>query len=278
MIHLKQGLQELRTLFNAKEYKKCNELLTKLKIELSEANLLVPNVHLATEDMVLAREIFEIGAYTSLRLSDTEAFVRYTSQLQPYFSHPLLLSKLPLSEHRSLLMGLWLLSLLEKNSIAEFYTSLETLPTDMIEYDKYISWVIKLEQSIMEGSYDRVKKMLIYCPSPEYEIYVNMIMDLVRNEIANCLEKAYTSLPLENAVGLLFLSNLNEIIEFSHKKEWLIQDNRIYFPDKASESVDEMLVDDQAGPFKFSGIRTETPNLIFVQQILGYAEELEQIV
>ncbi|EMR11623.1 hypothetical protein PNEG_00062 [Pneumocystis murina B123] len=274
---LKQGLQELRNLFNTKQYIKCSELLTRLKIALSEENLLVPGAHLEVNDMILAREIFEIGAYTSLRLSDTEAFVRYTSQLQPYFSNPLL-SKLPLSQHQSLLTGLWLLNLLAKNCIAEFYTSLETLPTDMIEYDKYISWVIKLEQSIMEGSYDRVKKMLIHCPSPEYEIYVNMIMDLVRNEIANCLEKAYTSLPLQNAVGLLFLSNLNEIIEFSNKKEWLIQNDRIYFPDKASESVDEMLIDDQTGSFKFNGIKSETPNLNFVQQILGYAEELEQIV
>ncbi|QSL64352.1 hypothetical protein MERGE_001652 [Pneumocystis wakefieldiae] len=127
----------------------------------------------------------------------------------------------------------------------------------MIEHDKYISW-----------------KMLAHCPSPEYEIYIYSS----RNEIANCLEKAYTSLPLQNAVGLLFLSNLNEIIEFSHKKEWLIENNRIYFPDKASESVDEMLIDDQTGSFKFNGIKSETPNLSFVQQILGYAQELEQIV
>ncbi|KAG4303893.1 hypothetical protein PORY_002710 [Pneumocystis oryctolagi] len=278
MNDLKQGVQELKEFFNAREYKRCNEILTKLKILLSEVNLLVPNVHGSVNDMILAREVFEIGAYTSLCLSDTEAFTRYTSQLQPYFSDPLLLSKLPLSQHRSLLTGLSLLNLLSKNCIAEFYTSLETLPTDMIEHDKYISWVIKLEQSIMEGSYDRAQKMLMQCPSPEYEVYVDMIMDLVRNEIANCLEKAYSSLPLKNAIGLLFLSNLSEIIEFAHKKEWLIQNDRIYFPDMASESVDEMLVDDQTSFLKSSGIKTDTPCLTFVQQILGYAQELEQIV
>ncbi|KAG5439303.1 hypothetical protein PCK2_000864 [Pneumocystis canis] len=217
MNHLKEKVQELKTSFTAGEYKKCSEMLTKLKILLSENNLLVPHIYAPVNDMVLARDIFEIGAYTSLRLSDMEAFARYTSQLQPYFSDPLLLSKLPLSQHRSLLTGLSLLNLLSKNCISDFYTSLETLPADMIEYDTYISWVIKLEQSIMEGSYDHTRKMLMQCPSPEYEIYVNMIMDLVRNEIANCLEKAYSSLPLQNAVWLLFLSNLDELIEFSHK-------------------------------------------------------------
>ncbi|CCJ28724.1 unnamed protein product [Pneumocystis jirovecii] len=278
MNNLKQQFQELKNLFNAGKYKECNETLTKLKILLSEANLLVPDAHGSVTDMIFTREIFEIGAYTSLRLCDTDAFARYTSHLQPYFSDPLLVSKLPLSKHQSLLTGLSLLNLLSKNCIAEFYTSLETLPRDMIENDKYVSWVIKLEQSIMEGSYDRVQKMLIECPSQEYEIYVNMIMDLVRNEIANCLEKAYPSLPLQNAVGLLFLSNINEIIEFSHKKEWLIENNRIYFPDTASESVDEMLVDDQTNCLKFGSIKTDTPCLTFVQQILGYAQELEQIV
>ncbi|KAG5519665.1 hypothetical protein PMAC_001821 [Pneumocystis sp. 'macacae'] len=278
MNNLKQQFQELKYLYDSGEYKKCNEILTKLKILLSNANLLVPDASRSVDDMVFARGVFEIGAYTSLRLHDTEAFARYTSHLQPYFSDPLLISKLPLSEHQSLLTGLSLLNLLAKNCIAEFYTSLETLPRDMIEHDKYISWVIKLEQSIMEGSYDRVRKMLIECPSPEYEIYVNMIMDLVRNEIANCLEKAYPSLPLQNAVGLLFLSSLDEIIEFSHKKEWLIQNNRIYFPDIASESVDEMLIDDQTSSLKLGSIKIDTPCLTFVQQILGYAQELEQIV
>ncbi|KAG4303550.1 hypothetical protein PCANB_000125 [Pneumocystis canis] len=278
MNNLREKVQELKSLFTAGEYKKCTEILTELKILLSENNLLVPNIHALANDMVLARDVFEIGAYTSLRLSDMEAFARYTSQLQPYFSDPILLSKLPLSQHRSLLTGLSLLNLLSKNCISDFYTTLETLPIDMIEHDKHISWVIKLEQSIMEGSYDRTQKMLMQCPSPEYEIYVNMIMDLVRNEIANCLEKAYSSLPLQNAVWLLFLSNLNEIIEFSHKKEWLIQNNRIYFPDMALESLDEMLVDDQTNTFKPSGLKTDIPCLTFVQQILGYAQELEQIV
>lgn len=62
--------------------------LTKAKIELTQSGLLVPSPQDATtntNEVVLAREILEIGAFSSLRQREVESFDRYVGLLRTFY-------------------------------------------------------------------------------------------------------------------------------------------------------------------------------------------------
>ncbi len=46
--------------------------------------------------------------------------------------------------------------LLSKNKIADFHTELEQLPSDALQNNPYIRCPVRMEQFIMEGSYNKV--------------------------------------------------------------------------------------------------------------------------
>ena len=64
---------------------------------------------------------------------------------------------LPDSARKHELLGLNLLCLLSKNKIAEFHIELEVVPEAALQNDPYIRCPLRLEQFIMEGSYNKVK-------------------------------------------------------------------------------------------------------------------------
>lgn len=67
----------------------------------------------------------------------------------------------------------------------------------------------------MEGSYNRVWSSRSEVPAPEYLFFIDILMNTIRNEIASCSEKAYTSLPLSDAGTLLFFTNMQDILNFA---------------------------------------------------------------
>ena len=157
-------LQQLRKP-SAASQNQTTTLLSKAKLALLSLNALVPTPTTAPHLLALAREALELGALYSIRLQQPEAFTRYFQQLQPFYELPQSSfgSKDDKSQ-RSKITGLYLLLLLTKGDYAGFHTVLEGLEVEAgsdsargeLEKDTYIQYPVKLEQWLMEGSYDRV--------------------------------------------------------------------------------------------------------------------------
>lgn len=117
----------------------------------------------------MARDILEFGADVSIAEQDVDAFERYIAQLKTYYTD--YAGLIPESEKKYELLGLNLLCLLSKNKIADFHTELEQLPTDIMQSSVYIQSPVRLEQFIMEGSYNKVRYIYIYPSNPSLAGY-----------------------------------------------------------------------------------------------------------
>jgi 26S proteasome regulatory subunit N12 len=170
----------LRKLKSSKDYTTSSSLLSRAKILLLKLNALTPTSTTPKAVLLSAREVFETGALISIRHKDPEAFTRYVHQLQPFYDLPSDVLPGEKSE-RARITGLYLLLLLTKGDYAGFHTELEGLELRMgidgkgsdIEADRYLSYPVKLERWLMEGSYDRVWKAMASreVPSEEYGVF-----------------------------------------------------------------------------------------------------------
>lgn len=106
------------------------------------------------QELLLARDVLEIGVQWSIAANDITAFERYMAQLKCYYFD--YNNQLPESAFKYQLLGLNLLFLLSQNRVAEFHTELELLPSDHIQNDVYIRHPLSIEQYLMEGSYNKV--------------------------------------------------------------------------------------------------------------------------
>src|SRR5271156_4940453 len=112
-------VQSLHRNFNSGLFTNLPPLLTRAKLLLASHGLLTPTTNSTQTD--LARQVFEIGAFTSIRLRDKSSFVNYIGYLQEFYSLGLG------GEKEAELTGLNLLRLLAENKIAEFHTRLEII-------------------------------------------------------------------------------------------------------------------------------------------------------
>ncbi len=99
------------------------------------------------------------------------------AQLQTYYNDH---SNLPASPLKYNLIGLNLLCLLSQNRISDFHTALETIDPEQLHNNPAIQHSIKLEQSLMEGSYNRVWSSRSDVPSKEYLFFIDILMDTIR--------------------------------------------------------------------------------------------------
>ena len=143
--------------------------LSSAKISLLHSNALTPQPSTPASTLQTARSILETGALISIRVKDPAAFVRYWSQLQPFYDHSA--DGYSPSKDRTKITGLYLLLLLSQGDYASFHTILEGLVAaegeigeeggsegSIVENDPYIRYPVELERSLMEGSYDQVWK------------------------------------------------------------------------------------------------------------------------
>lgn len=101
---------------------------------------------------------------------------------------------------------------------------------------------------------------------PEYNIFLDQLVSTVRNEIASCSEKAYSSLPLSDAAVLLFFQSRQELLDFaSSRPGWKIN------------PTSEIIEFEGAGAQEEQA-RQDLPKETLVEHILSYAKELETIV
>jgi hypothetical protein len=79
-----------------------------------------------------------------------------------------------------MILGLNLMRLLAQNRIAEFHTELELIDARLIHEDVFIRHAVALEQSLMEGSYNKVVANRGTVPAPEFLFFVDILIDTIR--------------------------------------------------------------------------------------------------
>ena len=193
---LNQLISQLDSL-KANNLNQAPQLLSRAKLSLLNLNALVPSDQTQPQHLVLATTVLELGALISIKLKDTEAFTRYFQQLQSFYSLPAERWNRQSSERTSnqgKVTGLYLLLLLSMGDYAGFHTVLEGLETssgkEQIDRDEFIQYPVRLEQALMEGSYDKVwgETKGERVPSEEFGVFSEVCMrhtDLSRNCFAD---------------------------------------------------------------------------------------------
>lgn len=141
---------------------------------------------------------------------------------------------------------------------------IELLPLEVIQTNSFINHPILLEQYLMEGSYNKVFLAKNQVPSPYYTFFINVLLNTIRIEVASCLEVAFDSIAVVDAVRLLFLNNLEELKKFLSTRQWLLSvDGRmISFPTSKDVNM----------------LTAKIASQQIASQIIEYAVELEKIV
>lgn len=159
-----------------------SQLLSRAKLTLLKLNALIPSPSTPVPHLLAAREILELGALISIKQQDPEGFTRYFHSLQSFYTLPERV--LPRrGGNASKITGLYLLLLLSQGDYAGFHTLLESLEVAQssnggsgLEDDEFIQYPVRLEQALMEGSYDRVwgETKSERVPSEEFSVFSNV--------------------------------------------------------------------------------------------------------
>lgn len=213
-----------------------------------------------SRQLFIARAVLEKGALWSAEMKDQSGFERYYLQLRCYyFDYDQLL---PVSVYKLQIIGLYLLNLLSQNRLAEFHTELELLSPEQLQ-SIYIKHPTSLEQFVMEGSYNKIFLSKGNVPAPNYNYFIDILIDTVREEIASCCEKAYHSLPIHEAAKMLMLESSSELHAFATKRGWTCNECGKFVLNTPNDGKQD---------FHFVG------NTKLIRQSLSYVRELERIV
>lgn len=191
----------LQSNYTSKNWAECQKLLTQAMIQLATAQL-------DRQVQSQAQVVYEIGAFTSVAVKDQAAFERYIALLFPlYFDQTKALESAK-NANAYVLLGLYLLSLLVRNQIAEFHVLLERINSAPgIDINNvYIQFPIQLQQCLVEGTYHRVVLARQQVPSPDYAWFIDALVDTIRNDLASCIEKSFHSIDMTSAARLLLLT------------------------------------------------------------------------
>lgn len=264
MASLPELVKSLSVAFDGQDFDSCTKLLTPIKIELLKNNVFVPDFSNQSEvyynDLNISKKILEIGALVSLYTLNFPSFQNYFDQLRPYYFGTN--SSLSTSENKSKLISLYLLILLSEGDISKFHSELEYVDKHLpnLEDDEFLSYPIKLERWLMEGSYQKAWDLLQSGSKvPEFDVFTKTLMDAIREEIACNTQLSYDTLPLSNVKVLLFFNNEKETEAFALERGWSITDAMVTFLDETESDETEA-------------------NSDLIVQSLDYAINLETIV
>jgi len=115
---------------------------------------------------------------------------------------------------------------------------------------------------MMEGSFKRIWNARAEVPSETYLFFMDILMETIRDEIAECSEKAYSHLPASEAQRLLLFSNSNQLNEYAKNRQWAESSKSTY----------------QFKPLAGSQQKSEIPSMQLIRETLSYAKELERII
>jgi len=238
---------------------KCGELLDRIKIILTNLTFLPGSSGESSHDeLILARDILEIGAFWSISKKDIPSFERYMAQLKCYYLD--FKDDLPESSYKSELLGLNLLCLLSQNRVAEFHTELELFayPDVHILENIYIKHAVSLEQYLMEGRYNKIFLAKRLVPAEAYNFFIDILLDTLRDEISTCIEKSYSKLHSDAAAKALNL-NANQLRAFATRRGWTATSGVYNFHKNVKQE-------------------NKIPSLELARDAIDYAKELEMII
>lgn len=259
--NVNQLFKELKVEFSKSkpDLKKCGTLLENLKINLLSISYMPTDSKASQQELVIARDVLEMGAEYSVATHNIQSFERYISQLKCYYYD--YKNQIPESQNKYKLLGLNLLFLLSQNRVAEFHTELELLPYDIIQNNQFIQHPLALEQYLMEGRYNKLFVAKGNSPAECYNFFIDILLDTVRNEIGACLEKAYERISVEEARKRLNLSSQEAVKQFGQKRNWNLDKTGIYHFSSETPKTKEPI-----------------PSVELAEMTISYARELEMIV
>ncbi|THF94191.1 hypothetical protein TEA_004454 [Camellia sinensis var. sinensis] len=279
LTEISQLFERFKAAFIRNDFDTCSKLLSQLKVLLTEFRSLPPlfeETPNAVHELTLASNL--LGLSIKYRDMNREAnpfiaiplcwFLNFISSVvlnlacERQVALAVSIGRLPPSPQEYPILGLNLLRLLVQNRIAEFHTELELLSAGAME-NNCIKHAVELEQSFMEGAYNRVLSARQTVPHETYVYFMDLLAKTVRDEIAGCSEKAYDSLSINDARKILLFSSDKELFEYVKEEHpaWEIKNGFVIFQ-KAKESAR----------------CKEIPSLQLINQTLSYARELERIV
>merc|ERR1712010_42421 len=98
----------------------------------------------------------------------------------------------------------------------------ETLPPHVQNNSPYIKYVIQLEQSHMEGAYNKILNSSKDCPSQLYVPFAEKLIETVREEICACGEEAYESLTIPEAMKIMRFDSKQALLAYAKESEWVV--------------------------------------------------------
>ncbi|QID84837.1 regulatory particle non-ATPase [Saccharomyces pastorianus] len=274
MPSLAELTKSLSIAFENSDYATCEKLLPPTKIELIKNNLLIPDLSIQNDiylnDLTITKKILEVGALANIYTFDFDVFDSYFNQLKPYYfssDH-----KLSESDKKSKLISLYLLNLLAQNNTTKFHSELQFLDRHIknLEDDSLLSYPIKLDRWLMEGSYQKAWDLLQSGSQniTEFDSFTDILKSAIRDEIAKNTELSYDFLPLSNIKALLFFNNEKETEKFALERNWSVTNSKVYFKNQPKEALDE---EDET--MHEDGQKTK-----IIERAMDYAISIENIV
>ncbi|TPP62241.1 26S proteasome non-ATPase regulatory subunit [Fasciola gigantica] len=170
-------------------------------------------------------------------------------------------SNLPNSALKYELLGLNLLRLLAQGRLADFHTELERLTIEEITSNVYINHPVSMEQYLMEGSFHKVFLSKGNVPSRRYDFFIDILLNTTRDEVASCIEAAYDSLSLKDAVPTLFFEDEQAMLAYGKQRNWQLDKNNVYRFERDTKQEDDSV-----------------PSADVSKVMLEYTKELDQII
>lgn len=208
----------------------------------------------------ITRDLLEIDALVAAIKGDLQAFSVSISAVMSFYS-----TLRDESANKFLLQGLNLMYLLVSNRLSDFHVFLEQIEQRIQTGNPYISTPVKLEQSLMEGAYNKIVLTEKNIPSPYYASFVRIMMDTVRGEIASNLERSFKRLPTRDAQQLLLLDDQVRLTQFANDRKWKLDGSAYVFDNEEKMETDEA---------PKSSLDTHR----IARQTIYYAKQLEMIV
>lgn len=167
------------------------------------------------------------------------------------------------STNKFLMLGLHLMYLLVKNRLNEFHMIIEQIDQHVQQTNPFIVTPVKLEQYLMEGAYNKVALNEKTIPSPYYTMFIRILTDTVRGDIAVCIEKSYKQILIKDAYQMLLFDNESDALKFAEKRGWKRANDMFNF-------------DDLQTPEGQPKAQLDTTRI--AKQTIFYAKQLEMIV
>jgi 26S proteasome regulatory subunit N12 len=252
MSSVESMLSQLEGLVQSGSIEPAKALLGRLKVELLTGPGGPPVAHASA---------YELGVLISVSEEDLEGVGRNYAQLQPFYSSGV---TTPRKAH---VVGLNLMSLLIDNRWSEFHSQLELL-TEQEASDPFISFPIRLERKLMVGIYDEV--LTESPPHPSYGMFMEHLLQTVRDSIADCMEVSYKSLSLQAAASMMKFGSVDQLREYvsEYRDDWIVEE------DGAGSGAAALTFQ----PPPVASAASDIPSMQWIQQSLSYATEMERII